>query len=374
MPAHLASFGKSFDLTLDPLTPDHIIGHNNPKRGGGESTLDVEYAAAISAGATMWLWEETAGAWLYTYAVHVTNTTLAPLIFSISYGWSEADQCASGIGKQECTKLGVDSTKYVVRVNTEFQKIGLRGISLVVASGDSGANGRTDPSCKSKTLRPDYPAASPYVTAVGATQITKASGVAKLPNPPAGCKKQNCASAGTEVAVSFDQAGFASGGGFSWVAAQPSYQTQAVGSYLSSGITLPPAAMYNAKGRGYPDVAAFGSQVLEEESGIQPVGGTSCSAPIFSGLMAILNGYVNQKTGKPLGFLNPFLYKMALAQPSTFTDITVGDNKCTEDGCRKTCNGFDAAKGWDPVTGLGTPVFSEMQSYIEQAIINRKSS
>jgi len=47
---------------------------------------------------------------------------------------------------------------------SEFQKIGLRGISIVVASGDSGANGRTDPDCTMPTLLPDYPAASPFVT------------------------------------------------------------------------------------------------------------------------------------------------------------------------------------------------------------------
>jgi len=85
--------------------------------------------------------------------------------------------------------------------------------------------------------------------------------------------------------------------------------------------------------------------------------------------MSILNGYVLTKTGKPLGFLNPLLYQMAAAQPTTFTDITVGDNKCTENGCSKNCKGFEATKGWDPVSGLGTPVFSEMQAYVEKVVI-----
>jgi len=369
-PDHLKNFAKNFEQKIAPLAANHIIGKNDPKKGGGESTLDIEYAAAIGAGATAWFWLEGNGAWLYTYATHVFNTTPAPLIFSISYGWAEDDQCAAGIGKKECEKLGVNSAQYVARVNTEFAKIGLRGISLFVASGDSGANGRSDPDCKSKILKPDFPAASPYVTSVGATEITTSSGVSNLPNPPPGCKKMKCASGGTEVAVSYGEAEFASGGGFSWVAAQPSYQAQAVATYLASGTPLPPATMYNAKGRGYPDVAAFGNQVLEEESTIQPVGGTSCSTPIVAGLWAILNGYVNQKTGKPLGFLNPLLYQMAAAQPTAFTDITVGNNRCTEDGCAKSCRGFECAKGWDPVTGLGTPVFSQMQAYIQKTIID----
>jgi len=370
-PPHLQAFAKSFSQTIAPISSSHIVGHNDPKKGGGESTLDVEYALGIGAGVTGWYWVEGNGAWLYTYAVHVTNTTPAPYVFTISYGWSEADQCAQGIGSDECKKLGVNSQQYVVRVNTEFQKIGLRGISLFVASGDSGANGRTDPDCTGKKLLPDFPAASPYVTSVGATMITEKSGT-PLKNPPPGCKNQDCGGGGEEVAVSYAQAQFTSGGGFSWVAAQPSYQTGAVANYFKSGVALPPADMYNAKGRGYPDVAAFGSQVLEEESSIQPVGGTSCSSPIFSGLMSILNGQVLSKTGKPLGFLNPLLYKMAYAQPSTFTDITVGDNKCTEGGCSKKCQGFEATKGWDPVSGLGSPVFSAMQTFIQATVIEGK--
>jgi len=139
---------------------------------------------------------------------------------------------------------------------------------------------------------------------------------------------------------------------------------------MASGVKLPPASVYNAKGRGYPDLAAFGSNVLIEQGGIQPVGGTSCSSPIVAGLFGMLNGLVTSKTGQPLGFLNPLLYKMVAAQPTTVTDITVGDNKCTEDGCSSSCKGFYAAKGWDPVTGLGSPVYSEIQSYIQSNVID----
>jgi len=368
-PSELQAFAKDFAIKIPALIPSHIVGKNDPSNPGVESTLDIEYVTGVSIGTTAWFWIEGDNAWLYTYATHVFNTTPAPLIFSISYGWSEAQQCQYGIGGDECKKLGVNSKNYVIRVNTEFQKIGLRGISLFAASGDSGANGRTDPDCTDKILHPDYPACSPYVTTVGATQITESSGVASLPNPPPGCKNQNCASGGDEVAVSYDQANFASGGGFSWVAAQPTYQTKAVAAYLASGVKLPPSNMFNAQGRGYPDVAAFGSNVLIDQGGIEAVGGTSCSSPIFAGLMGLLNGYVNTKTGRPLGFMNPLIYQMAAAQPTAFTDITVGNNKCTENGCASSCKGFYATKGWDPVTGFGTPVFQEIQSYIEQNVV-----
>jgi len=95
--------------------------------------------------------------------------------------------------------------------------------------------------------------------------------------------------------------------------------------------------------------------VLIYQAGIQSVGGTSCSSPEFAGIVGILNHYSIKASGKPLGFLNPFLYQTATTTPSAFHDITVGDNKCTEDGCSATCQGYLCAVGWDPVTGLGSP-------------------
>jgi len=368
-PSELQTFAQQFSVNIAPVSSAHIVGTNNPNAPGVEATLDIQYAAALSPGAADWFWIEDPSAWLYTFATHVVSTSPAPYIFSISYGWSEADQCEYGIGGQECNQLGVNSNQYVQRVNTEFQKIGLRGISLLSASGDSGANGRTDPMCQDSILHPDFPGCSPFITSVGATQITASSGVANLPNPPQGCNQRSCASGGIEVAVSFNQANFASGGGFSWVASTPSYQQSAVQAYLNSAPNLPPSSFFNGKGRGYPDVAAFGSNVLIYTGGaVQGVGGTSASCPIVAGLFAIINDQVLSKTGKPLGFLNPLLYAMAAKQPNTFTDIVVGDNKCTEDGCASSCQGFTCTKGWDPVTGLGTPVFSNIQSFIAKQL------
>jgi len=60
---------------------------------------------------------------------------------------------------------------------------------------------------------------------------------------------------------------------------------------------------------------------------------------------------------------------MAAEQPSTFTDITKGDNICTEDGCSPGCQGFLCAKGWDPVSGLGSPVFPEMLKYVKANVL-----
>jgi len=137
---------------------------------------------------------------------------------------------------------------------------------------------------------------------------------------------------------------------------------------MASGVKLPPATYYNTKGRGFPDIAALGSAILIFDGQIDTVGGTSASCPIVAGIIALLNDYAITKSGKPLGFLNPLLYKMAAAHPAAFHDITVGDNICTEGGCSSTCKGFVCAKGWDPVSGWGTPVYSEMLAYIQTVI------
>jgi tripeptidyl-peptidase-1 len=362
-PAQLQTFAKQFAVNVNTPSADHTVGFNLPSSPQVEATLDIQYVLSTGINAESWFWIEQSGVWLYGWAVHFFSVPVVPYVASISYGWNEEDQCQVGIGSNECQQLGVDSKGYVSRVNIEFQKIGLRGVSILSASGDSGANGRTDPYCSEDHLNPPYPGASPFITAVGATQITDASGQSSLPNPPPGCAGQNCASGGDETCVSFDQASFASGGGFSVVAAQPSYQTAAVTAYLNSGVALPPASYFNAAGRGFPDVSALGSQILIFDGQLETVGGTSASCPIWAGVIALVNDYVITKTGKPLGPLNPFLYKMAADHPSAFTDITVGDNICTEGGCSANCKGYRATKGWDPVSGLGTPVFTEIISY-----------
>lgn len=244
-------------------------------------------------------------------------------------------------------------------------KVGIRGVSILVASGDSGANARTDYQCTENHLNPDYPASSPYVTAVGATQIT--APVAQTSQQPI-CTLNGlpCAQGTSEEAVSFDVASFTSGGGFSNYVSRPSYQNTAVSSYLKSGVKLPPAGYFNASGRAYPDVAANGHNYLCTISGqVQPVGGTSASTPCFGGVVSLLNDARLNAGRNPLGFLNTLLYQMAAADPSTFHDITVGDNICTEAGCAPSCKGYLATKGWDPVTGLGTPSFSNMLKYVK---------
>merc|ERR1719267_428477 len=139
---------------------------------------------------------------MYQWSHNFFNAQSIPDAVSISWGWAEDQQCAAGIEQSECQTLGGDSQQYVQRVNTEFQKIGLRGVSLFVASGDSGANGRSDGTCTDKVLHASFPGSSPYVTTVGATMLQNPK--FDLENPPPACSAMGttyaCASGGLEVA------------------------------------------------------------------------------------------------------------------------------------------------------------------------------
>ncbi|KAJ5994597.1 hypothetical protein N7451_010321 [Penicillium sp. IBT 35674x] len=253
-----------------------------------------------------------------------------PNVLSISYGMSEADLPIS----------------YQRRQCNEIMKLGMRGVSVIVASGDSGVAGRdgdpTPSNClgeSGKVFAPDFPATCPYMTAVGATYL------------PLGAKIQDH----EEVAVTR----FPSGGGFSNIYQRPSWQAQAVTDYFSKAKPDYPyyegvnnnsfganGGIYNRIGRGYPDVSAVGDNVIIYNKGLPTsIGGTSASAPVFASILTRINEERLAAGKSTVGFVNPTLY----ANPDAFFDVTTGNNS----GCGTA--GFYAAEGWDPVTGLGSP-------------------
>jgi len=226
---------------------------------------------------------------------------------------------------------------------------------LISASGDSGAHGRTDPGCTDPKTRPDFPACSPYITSVGATELANGkTGTTKTPI----CQSQlQCAIGGTEVVASNKLlALFSSGGGFSTVAPRPTWQDAAVKAYLAQKGVTPPAADFNASNRAFPDVAALGHNYAVVIGGsINMVDGTSAATPVFAGLMADINAWRLANNKPVLGFVSPLLYQIYAANPKSYNDITSGDNSCTESACPCPANtGYYAAPGFDATTGLGT--------------------
>merc|ERR1711862_1013346 len=136
-------------------------------------------------------------------------------------------------------------------------KVGARGISLLFASGDEGAN------CKAGKYKPETPASSPFVTTVGGT--APASG---FPNP------------GSEKAVGL------SSGGFSDYWGMPDYQKDAVAGYLAQSGLPSPSLGYNTSGRAYPDIAAQATNFCVTPFGCG-VSETSCASPTAGGIIGL---------------------------------------------------------------------------------------
>jgi tripeptidyl-peptidase-1 len=318
----------------------------------------VQCLTAFGNGANTSFW--VMNEWMYEYAQEILNTVDPPLVNSMSYGWYESQQCRVD---GNCTAEGFEnSQQYVIRTDVEFQKLGLMGITMLAASGDDGVESTRN--CEQ--MRPDYPASSVYVTSVGATAVVESTQSFPIgSDAPVVCTdatyKCDCSTSNTEnAAMKSNNARFDSGGGFSNWLPQPSYQTYAVNQYFKSGVTFPDQQYWNATNRGYPDVSAVGAEVsIVKDGATMKVGGTSASCPIWGGLISLLNNDRLNAGKTPLGFINPLLYKMWQDQPNTFNDITVGTNG---GGC--TNLQFVAAKGWDPLTGLGSPNFGNIRAYV----------
>jgi tripeptidyl-peptidase I len=235
-----------------------------------------------------------------------------PLVNSVSYGDDE------------------DTIDYdwASRVDVEFQKLGVRGISVLFASGDSGVG------CNKAGNRhvPTWPASSRYITAVG------------------GIEKGFNNLVGDTI----------SSGGFSNFWPVPQWQQAAINNYLSLNASLlPPRKFFNASSRATPDVAAFSEDVdIIINSSTVPIGGTSCACPMFAGMISLINDGLLSANKKPLGFLNPLFYQLATSNPSVFIDIVHGSNN------HGKCPGFKALPGWDPVTGNGALNFKNFQTAV----------
>lgn len=147
-------------------------------------------------------------------------------------------------------------------------------------------------------------------------------------------------SVGATTGFSPEAAADFSSGGFSNIFGIPSFQESAVASYLSY-LGTTDSGLYNASGRGFPDVSAQGVDfIIGYEGDFYTVDGTSCASPTFASVVALLNDRLIAAGKSTLGWLNPFLYSTGA---SALNDITSGDNP----GCNT--NGFTATTGWDPV-------------------------
>ena len=318
----IAAFGgnlkvpKPVDVSVDGVT--------NSGKSDGETGLDITVAGAIAQGAELAVYFTGGDAQNIIHALqlmfHPGAGDPQPTIVSISYGWGPDDEAAAAFSAAEYAQL-----------DQLFQDAANLGITVLVSSGDSGAFIESTTQAQAS-----YPATEPWVIACGGTTVGNIAGASF-----------------DEYAWNNGGTGGASGGGISARYPVPSYQ---------SSLTLPVANGTKAAGRGIPDLAGNANedsgypQFINGQSG--PVGGTSAVAPLYAGLLAI----VNANLGRAFGFINPILYALAA---QAFSDIVSPPGPANNSYNGVT--GYAVGAGWDAVTGLGSIKGTALQAGLKAA-------
>ncbi len=299
----------------------------------GESDLDLEMTDAIAPYAEIVFVYSTNVVYSVAYAI---DQAVAPVI-SYSYAGCELGNSTAAVTNQQLAQ----------QANTE-------GITWIASSGDYGA-AACDPgaSTASHPVSVMLPASIPEVTGVGGTQFNEGTGNYWGSNGYA-------LSYIPEVAFNDTSAEghlFASGGGMSTIFPRPVWQSAI--SITSSNARLVPDVAMSASLAHDPYFAVEGGLLLS-------VGGTSAAAPVFAGIVLLLNQYLG---ANGLGNINPGLYRLAstsanvcsttaVTSKCVFHDITSGSNivPCVAGttGCVNGSMGYSAGPGYDMVTGLGS--------------------
>jgi kumamolisin len=326
----LATFCQ--DAGVSVPTVQAISVNNTPtnQKDGAEDEvmLDVEVVAGVCPAATIVVFFSTfdEGGWVDAVDTAVHDTQFPLTVLSCSWGYAE-------------DASGGWTAGAITSINETLQSAALLGVTICVAAGDDGSSdGVTD-----GHAHVDFPAASPYVLAVGGTTLKKSS---------SGAITETAWKDGDGLRA--DNGG-STGGGVSTQFARPSWQTVDIQSINPGSI----------EGRVVPDVAADASAntgywtVVDGQGGV--AGGTSAAAPLWASLVARLNASL----GTPVGYLSPLLYGtgangQALGL-SVCRDITVGNNDTASIG------GYSAGPGYDAVSGWGVPVGSALLSGLKTA-------
>lgn len=223
---------------------------------------------------------------------------------------------------------------------------------MLESSGDLGVGaGCLAPDNKTVEFNAIFPATCPYLTSVGGT-----------------------------VDVTPEIAWDGSSGGFSSYFPRPSFQAAAVEAYIKEHVSNSTLSYYGQytdfSGRGFPDVSAHSVTPYYEivYGGIpEGSGGTSAAAPVWAGLVALLNDARLRAGKNVLGWLNPLIYAHG---PEVLTDITDGysigclgyntqsDSSEPEGAGQVPGARWNATTGWDPVTGYGTPDFQKLKNLV----------
>jgi subtilase family serine protease len=338
MRQNMAAFDHLFGLPAAQLRVNTTLaGRVNPWYAFGEEVLDAEMVHAIAPGATIVI-DLVKNSALNNVPNAVAAATQS-LHLAQSQGGIVSISAVGDTGGEHC-----DTPAQLASLNTALQASAAHQITVVAASGDIGVVGEPCSLARSvfggQPFTPvkavNLPAADPLVLGAGGSTLNASHQTGRW-----------LSETGWGLPYGTPNSAFqASGGGFSRRFATPGYQDG-----------IPGLGAW----RGVPDVSAdanghTGMALAIAEPGghtyIRNSGGTSASAPIWAGIIALADQYAHRH----LGFVNPALYRIA-ASPAyhrAFHDITSGTNTAKFPP-QATFPGYRAAPGWDPVTGLGSP-------------------
>jgi subtilase family serine protease len=372
---------KDPTLTLVPGTGTSEVNPGNANAGDElESDLDIEWSGAIATGASIdFVYTGSNTNYGVFDALQYAIDNKIGAIVSASYG-----DCETDLGSANAAALELILAQGVSQ-----------GQSIVSAAGDSGSTacyGYTNLTpTQQDALAVNYPASSAYVTGVGGTAISLANSAYEKQGDGYWAAQGNSDIISSalqyipEVVWNDDASAEASsvpglsagGGGASAFFTKPSWQTGVTGIPSGNARYVPDVSLYSSPDN--PGYLYCSSDVSTTITGscsngfrdannqyLTVAGGTSFAAPIFAGMVAILNQKAGYTTGQ--GLVNTELYKLA-SNPTTyasaFHDITSGSNACT--GGSSFCStsgesGFSAATGYDEATGLGSVNFDNLVS------------
>ncbi len=341
-----AALGTFTQIAPDGLTP-FVTGDPNMTGWAEEISLDVLWAHAMAPGANIAL-------------VLAKSNDDADILSATKYAVDHnlGDVISQSFGENEsCVDPAILAQEHQV-----FSLATLKGITLFASSGDDGAAQQTCDG-KSWVKAVSSPASDTLVAGVGGTELH----AAKYCLTALKCDPSANPAAGTyqgEIVWNEGSIGFgATGGGFSVLFDEPYFQRE----------TVP------GKQRGVPDVA-YSAAVLHGlltylnipgiPVGMYLFGGTSAGSPPWASLMAI----ADQKAQHNLGFINAAVYRIGENRSqyvASFHDITSGNNSIVEQDANNkdvVIAGFNAGPGWDPTTGLGSPVADQLVPYLIQTV------
>jgi len=301
VPADLDTYFQGLGVATPSVVAVPVDGGANSPTGDangpdGEVMLDIEVVGAIApqANIVVYFAPNTDAGFLDAITTAIHDTTHKPSVISISWGGPESSWTAQAM----------------TSMDEAFQAAATMGITVCVASGDSGSSDGV-----SSGDQVDFPSSSPFALGCGGTSLQAGGGTIA-----------------SEVVWNDGAEGGASGGGISSFFAVPTWQTGLTADEQGQSVAL--------SKRGVPDVAGNADPetgyAVRIDGTNTVIGGTSAVAPLWAALLA----RINQESGKPAGYINPQLYQ----NPKVLRDITRGNN-----------GDFAATVGWDACTGLGSP-------------------